>query len=209
MPSHAIVALFQTVADLTSLQLLGAYDTDVQVQGQSLDCLLNLIPRQMHLVHIGVNLDFMAESVLSSYDRNTSIQYLFFAGRKKRKDPVGPISLILERNRRLFLTNGFLLVLVSRIRRRFHWVFGPWEWSDSPEIHRVQRPLTRFLREKLVHWWGPSGPTTVPAPPAAGSSVVSISTGKRSLFRMTQPDDDGTTRAKRVRLDFAFSDATK
>jgi hypothetical protein len=94
LPLHAIMALFQvfvvddnantsasmppTTTTTTTLQLLDLFVYDrVQLKGQDLEHLLNVIPQMRKIRSLSVNLNFKDAAVMSAFHRSPCIRYLF------------------------------------------------------------------------------------------------------------------------------------
>jgi hypothetical protein len=146
LPSHAITAIFQAAANMTTLTTLAAYGS-TQLQEQRLECLLDIIPRMDHLVHLAVNLDFTDALVLSCFQRNTSIRFLH--GQSWVEITTGPVWIILERNRRLYQATKLLALEPQRTISLGVWALAVgWLARDSAGATATYK----ILREKLVHW---------------------------------------------------------
>jgi hypothetical protein len=121
LPGHAVISLFQAVANNDMLERLCVYDRD-QLEESHLGQLLETIPQIRNIQYLQVNLNFTNDSVLSSFRRNTSILYL--CGENSSLVTTGAIADTLKRNDRINLANQLLNCEPQRVIPLGLWANG-------------------------------------------------------------------------------------
>ena len=147
-PIQALDTIFGAVAKSPSLVTLSAWET-VRQQGESLEPVLKSITKMQSVRHLYVNLDCMDVAVLSCFHRNTSVHCLYAGNSRTDKITTGPISIILERNRRLSFANKLVAAEPQTTISFGVWAMGVGQLArDSAGATATNK----ILREKLVHW---------------------------------------------------------
>jgi hypothetical protein len=211
-PIQALDLILGAVAKSSTLVTLGAWET------VSLQPVLESIPKLQSVRHLIVNLDFLDAAVLSYFHRNTSVHFVYAGARRNVKISTGPISIILERNRRLAFAKELVAAEPQTTISLGVWAMG------VQQLARDNAGATasyQILREKLVNWR--SGPITespqavaavaTTTTPTSSSSIVASRTNKRSSLQESTPGCNDDTNdyerlRKQARFDSAPSDTT-